>query len=57
MAFCSKWPVRLKLILDNQPIEQVSRFYYLLLYQREVDVNYKLEKFNHVWHNKVNFKK
>jgi hypothetical protein len=39
-----------KLILDNQPIEQVSKFNYLgcqLSYQGEVDVNHKLEKFNY----------
>jgi hypothetical protein len=28
MAFCGSWPVRAKLILDNQPIEQVSKFNY-----------------------------
>jgi hypothetical protein len=50
MAFCGKWPVRSKLILDNQPIEQVSKFNYLgcQLYQGQVDVNYKLEKFNYM---------
>jgi hypothetical protein len=26
MAFCVKWPVRFKLIIDNQPKEQVSKF-------------------------------
>jgi hypothetical protein len=42
MAFCGKWPIRPKLILDNQPIEQVLKFNYLgcqLSYQGEVDVN------------------
>jgi hypothetical protein len=51
MAFCGKRLVRSKLILDNQPIEQVSRFNYLgcqLSYQDEVDVNQKLEKFNYM---------
>jgi hypothetical protein len=51
MAFCGKWPLRSKLILDNQPIEQVSKFKYLgchLSYKGEVDVNHKLEKFIYV---------
>jgi hypothetical protein len=51
MAFCGKWPVRSKLILDNRPIEQVSKFIYLgcqLSHQGEVDVNHKLEKFNYM---------
>jgi hypothetical protein len=26
IAFWGKWPVKSKLILDNQPIEQVSKF-------------------------------
>jgi hypothetical protein len=50
MAFCGKWPVTSKLILDNQPMEQVSKFNHLgchLSHQGEVDVNYKLEKFNY----------
>jgi hypothetical protein len=49
MAFCSKWPVRCKLIVDNQSIEQVSKFNYVgcqLSYQGEVDINHKLQKFN-----------
>jgi hypothetical protein len=49
MTFCSKWPVTSKLILNNQPKEQVSRFNYpgcQLSYQCEVDVHHKLEKFN-----------
>jgi len=57
MAFFGKWPVRLKLILDNQPIEQVSRFN-CLGRQGEVDVDHKLEKCRlYVRHNKANFKK
>jgi hypothetical protein len=51
MAFCGKWPVRSELILDNQPIEQVSQFNYLgckLSYQGEVDVSHKLQKFNYM---------
>jgi hypothetical protein len=45
MAFCGKWPVRSKLILNNQLREQVSTFNYLscqLLYQSELDVDHKL---------------
>jgi hypothetical protein len=40
MEFCGQWPVRSKLILDNQPIEQVSKFNYLgyqLSYQIELE--------------------
>jgi hypothetical protein len=51
MAFCGKWPVRSKLILDDQPIEQVSKFNHLgcqLPHQGEVDVNHKLEKSNYM---------
>jgi hypothetical protein len=51
MAFCGKWPLRSKLILDNQPIEQVSKFKYLgcqLSYKGEVDVNHKLDKFIYI---------
>jgi hypothetical protein len=51
MALCGKWPVRSKLILDNQPIEYISKVNYLgcqLSYQGEVDVNHKLEKFNYI---------
>jgi hypothetical protein len=51
MAFCGKLPVRLKLILDNQPIEQFARFKHLgcqLSYQGEIVVNYKLEKFSYM---------
>jgi hypothetical protein len=51
MAFCGKRLVRSKLILDNQPIEQVSKFNYLgcqLSYKDEADVNHKLEKFNYM---------
>jgi hypothetical protein len=51
IAFCGKWPVRPKLILDNQPTEQVSKFNYLgcqLSYQGEVDVSHKAEKFNYI---------
>jgi hypothetical protein len=49
-AFCGKWPVKSKLILYNQPTEQVSKFSYIgcqLSYQGEVDVNHELEKFNY----------
>jgi hypothetical protein len=51
MAFCGKWPVRSELILDNQPLEQVSKFNYLgcqLSYQGEFDFNHKLEKFRYM---------
>jgi hypothetical protein len=51
MAFCGKWPVRSQLFLDNQPLEQGSKFNYLgwqLSYQGAVDVNHKLEKFNYM---------
>jgi hypothetical protein len=51
MAFCDKWPIRSKLILDNQPVEQVFRFNYLgcqFSYQGEVDVDHKLGKFNYM---------
>jgi hypothetical protein len=49
MEFCGKRPVRSKLILDNQLVEQVSKFNYLgcqLSYQGEPDVSHKLEKLN-----------
>jgi hypothetical protein len=50
MEFCGKRPVRSKLILDNQLVEQVSKFNYLdcqLSYQGEADVSHKLEKLNY----------
>jgi hypothetical protein len=52
MEFCGKRPVRSKLILDNQLVEQVSKFNYLgcrLSYQGEADVSHKLEKLNFMW--------
>jgi transcription elongation factor Elf1 len=49
MEFCGKRPVRSKLILDNQLVEQVSKFNCLgcqLSYKGEADVSHKLEKLN-----------
>jgi hypothetical protein len=53
MAFCGKWPVRCKLIVDNQLIEQVSKFMSgcQLSYQGEVEIQL------YVRHNKTNSKK
>lgn len=41
MAFEGIYLLRTKLIIDNQPIEQVSHFYYLY-------INTKFHKFQHI---------
>jgi hypothetical protein len=51
MVSCGKWPVRSILILDNQPVEEVSKFNHLscqLSYQGNTDASYKVEKLNYM---------
>ncbi|XP_039280957.1 uncharacterized protein LOC120350635 [Nilaparvata lugens] len=51
MAFKGKWPVRSKIVLENQILEQVKCFNYLacrISFDREDDVSEKLTKFSAV---------
>lgn len=51
MAFQGKFPLRCKLLIQNQGIEQVSSFKFLgcdLSYMGEIDAEKKIEKFNRI---------
>jgi hypothetical protein len=48
MAFKGKFPIRTKIVIDNNILEQVSHFNYLgneITYMQEKDIHNKLNKF------------
>lgn len=51
MAFEGKYPIRSKIVLANEIIEQVNGFKYLgcwISYEQERDIEYKLNQFRHI---------
>jgi len=51
MAFKGKEPIRTKIIIENEAIEQVSHFTYLgcdITFEYENDIQHKLHKFQHI---------
>jgi hypothetical protein len=51
MAFKGKFPIRTKIVIDNNILEQVSHFNYLgneITYMQEKDIHNKLNKFSSV---------
>lgn len=51
MAFRGKYPIRAKIIIYNEPVEQISNFKYPgndISYDTNVDIQIKLAKFHSI---------